>query len=398
MKTAFLDKLIDRLDKLDPGSLQTHFLRLAREKGLLETIFNAVREGLIVLDGNARVVYANRAAATMLGLPREGAEGQPIRRYLRDMDWESILQLDEDEWAHLVSREIEISYPEHRFVDFYVVPLAAAEPGGHGAVVILRDITSEREQEAQTIESEKLSALTLLAAGVAHEIGNPLNSLNIHLQLLERDIAHLAEGDRQNLGELVDVAKKEVARLDRIISQFLRAIRPTQPHFEKANVSQVLKDTLEFLKHEIRDRDVLVEVETADDVPAIQLDVAQIKQAFFNIIRNAIQAMPKGGLLRIQVGSTDRFVAVSFKDTGPGIPPEELSHIFEPYTTSKPEGSGLGLMIVQRIVRDHGGQIEVQSEPRIGTTFTLYLPRDERRIRLLKAHRPSGHTAPGVST
>ena len=397
MKTAFFDKLIDRLDKLDPGSLQTHFLRLAREKGLLETIFNAVREGLIVLDGNARVVYANRAAATMLGLPREGAEGHPIRRYLRDMDWEGILQLDEEEWAHLVSREIEISYPEHRFVDFYVVPLAASEPGGHGAVVILRDITGEREQEAQTIESEKLSALTLLAAGVAHEIGNPLNSLNIHLQLLERDIAHLAEGDRQNLGELVEVAKKEVTRLDRIISQFLRAIRPTQPHFEKADISQVLKDTLDFLKHEIRDRDVLVEVETSDDVPAIQLDVAQIKQAFFNIIRHAIQAMPKGGLLRILVGSTDRFVAVSFKDTGPGIPPEDLSHIFEPYNTSKPEGSGLGLMIVQRIVRDHGGQIEVQSEPRIGTTFTLYLPRDERRIRLLKAHRPSGHTAPGVS-
>ena len=397
MKTAFLDKLIDRLDKLDPGSLQTHFLRLAREKGLLETIFNAVREGLIVLDGAARVVYANRAAATMLGLPREGVEGQPIRRYLRDMDWESILQLDEEEWAHLVSREIEISYPEHRFVDFYVVPLAAPEPGGNGAVVILRDITSEREQEAQTIESEKLNALTLLAAGVAHEIGNPLNSLNIHLQLIERDISHLAEADRQNLGELVEIAKKEVSRLDRIISQFLRAIRPTQPHFEKADVGQVLRDTLEFLKHEIRDRDVLVEVERADDVPAVQLDIAQIKQAFFNIIRNAIQAMPKGGLLRIQVGANDRFVAVAFKDTGPGIPPEELSHIFEPYHSTKAEGSGLGLMIVQRILRDHGGQIEVQSEPRIGTTFTLYLPRDERRIRLLKAHRPAGQTAPGTT-
>ena len=95
MKTAFLDKLIDRLDKLDPGSLQTHFLRLAREKGLLETIFNAVREGLIVLDGAARVVYANRAAATMLGLPREGVEGQPIRRHRRDMDEESYLTTPE---------------------------------------------------------------------------------------------------------------------------------------------------------------------------------------------------------------------------------------------------------------------------------------------------------------
>jgi two-component system, sporulation sensor kinase E len=138
-------------------------------------------------------------------------------------------------------------------------------------------------------------------------------------------------------------------------------------------------------------------VECPDDLPAVQLDANQIKQAFFNIIRNAIQAMPNGGMLKISMSGTDRFVSISFKDSGPGIAPEELSQIFEPHHTTKPEGSGLGLMIVQRIVRDHGGQIEVHSQPRMGTTFTIFLPRDEHRIRLLKAHRPSGKTQPGVS-
>ena len=119
------------------------------------------------------------------------------------------------------------------------------------------------------------------------------------------------------------------------------------------------------------------------------LDANQIKQAFFNIIRNAIQAMPGGGLLKIVLRETDTAVSVSFVDSGPGIPAGEISHLFEAYHTTRPDGTGLGLMIVQRIVRDHGGQIEVHSEPRRGTTFTVILPREDRRIRLLKAHRPA---------
>ena len=393
MKSAFLDKLIERLDRLDPGSLQSQFLRLAQEKGFLETVFHAFREGVIVVNEKGRISYANTAAQKLLGFSMDAAAGQPIERYLREVEWDRVLALDEREWSKLVTREIEVSYPEHRFLDFYVVPLPgrAAEP--EGAVIILRDITREREQEAKTIESERLSALTLLAAGVAHEIGNPLNSLNIHLQLIERELADLPADKEQSLRELLDVSRREVSRLDQIISQFLRAIRPSLPTFEKASVIALLKETLEFLKHEIRDRDVLVEVSEPEESVSILLDPNQIKQVFFNIIRNAIQAMPDGGLLKIAVTDSDRYVAVSFRDTGPGIAPEDLGRIFEPYHSSKAEGSGLGLMIVQRIIREHGGQIEVHSEPRKGTTFTIFLPRDEHRVRLLKAHKARATSA-----
>ena len=393
MKSAFLDKLIERLDRLDPGSLQSQFLRLAQEKGFLETVFHAFREGVIVVNEKGRISYANTAAQKLLGFSMDAAAGQPIERYLREVEWDRVLALDEREWSKLVTREIEVSYPEHRFLDFYVVPLPgrAAEP--EGAVIILRDITREREQEAKTIESERLSALTLLAAGVAHEIGNPLNSLNIHLQLIERELADLPADKEQSLRELLDVSRREVSRLDQIISQFLRAIRPSLPTFEKASVIALLKETLEFLKHEIRDRDVLVEVSEPEENLSILLDPNQIKQVFFNIIRNAIQAMPDGGLLKIAVTDSDRYVAVSFRDTGPGIAPEDLGRIFEPYHSSKAEGSGLGLMIVQRIIREHGGQIEVHSEPRKGTTFTIFLPRDEHRVRLLKAHKARATSA-----
>ncbi len=396
MKTGFLDKLIDRLDRLDAGSLQTQFLRLAKEKGSLETIFHAIQEGLVVLDGRGRINYANRAAEKLLGFAADQAVGQPIARYLREFDWQSVLDLDADEWSRVVSREIEIAYPERRFLDFYIVPLPAGQEGEKGAVLILRDVTRERESETRTIESERLQAITLLAAGVAHEIGNPLNSLTIHLQLLDRELTRLPEPARAPSKELLDVARREVARLDQIITQFLRALRPSRPAFERASVRAIVEQTLAFLRHEIEDRDVIVEVEAQDDLPTALLDAGQVKQAFFNIIRNAIQAMQRGGVLRIVLASDDRFVIVSFTDTGPGIAPDDLGAIFEPYFTTKGEGTGLGLMIVQRIIRDHGGEIEVRSEPGAGTTFTLYLPREERRTRLLRAR--GGDTAAGGAT
>ncbi|MCZ7592332.1 MAG: ATP-binding protein [Kiritimatiellae bacterium] len=397
--TGFLDKLVERLDRLDSGSLQTQFLHLAQDRGLLETIFHAIQEGIVVLEGRGNISYANRAAEKLLGFSAAQAKGQLIGRYLREIEWDRVLDLDEDEWSRLVSREIEISYPEHRFLDFYIVPLRVVKPGEKGAVLILRDVTRERESESRTIESERLQAITLLAAGVAHEIGNPLNSLTIHLQLLDRELAGEGAVDREEMKEMVAVARREVERLDQIITQFLRALRPSRPALERASVPEILEEALGFLRHEIKDRDVLVEVDVPDDLPTALVDRAQIKQACFNVIRNAIQAMSHGGVLRITLSSDDRFVILAFTDTGPGIPADDLGAIFEPYFTTKSDGTGLGLMIVQRIVRDHGGEIEVRSEPNTGTTFTLYLPRDERRIRLLRA-RPAdaAQTAPGTES
>jgi PAS domain S-box-containing protein len=385
MKSGFVDKLIERLDRIDPGSLQTHFLHLAREQGLLETILHAIQEGVLVLDAEGRLSYANRAAERLLGFSLESARGQPVQKYLREIEWDLVLKLDESEWSRLVSREIEVSYPAPRFLEFYVVPLSAVNPNEEGAVVMLRDVTRDREDQASYVESERLSAVTLLAAGVAHEIGNPLNSLTIHLQLLEREMADLGVETRDELMALVGVARQEVTRLDQIITQFLRALRPTAPQREPASLKEVLDDTLNFLQHEIRDRDILVEVDAPEQLPTCLLDKGQVKQAFYNVIRNAIQAMPNGGLLKIDLSSDERFVGIAFKDSGHGIAPEDISFLFEPYHTTKDEGTGLGLMIVQRILRDHGGEIAVHSEPGAGTTFSLFFPRDEGRTRLLHA-------------
>ncbi|MSR65071.1 MAG: PAS domain S-box protein [Verrucomicrobiae bacterium] len=385
MKSSFLDKLIGRIDRIDPESLQAYMLKLVREKGFLETVFNTIEEGIIVTDAAGKISYLNRATTELLGIPATTGVGSHVSKYLPEMDWKKISSADREEWRKVLSRELEVFYPKQRLIHFYVMPLDDEGEQAGGLIIILRDITETQRKTEATIESEKTASITLLAAGVAHEIGNPLNSLHIHMQLLERELKRLPQDQTAKLREYVAVAKDEVGRLDTIVTQFLRAVRPARPNLEVGSINEVVREVVAFLKREITNRDILVEKELSSTLPHILFDRAQLKQAFFNIIKNAMHAMGKGGILHVSTGSTSDHVVVAFRDTGGGISEENLSKVFKPYFTTKEEGSGLGLMIVQRIVRDHGGEIEIESDVGRGTTVRILLPLRERRMRLLQA-------------
>jgi signal transduction histidine kinase len=252
-------------------------------------------------------------------------------------------------------------------------------------VMILRDITESRRTAQQTIESERLNALRLLAAGVAHEIGNPLNSLHIHLQLMERSVQKLHDGTKTELRQSIDVARSEVNRLDSIVTQFLKAIRPSRPQLRPENVNTIVEEAVRFFTPELQDREIVVEQELRSDLPLLQLDRDQMKQAVYNVIKNSVEAMHRRGALRIRTQMDDTNVIIRFSDTGGGMSPESLSRVFEPYFTTKPSGTGLGLLIVRRIVREHGGELSIESNEGKGLTLTIRLPYVDKRIRMLEA-------------
>src|SRR5436305_1062236 len=212
-----------------------------------------------------------------------------------------------------------------------MVPFRAAGPGARRFAVILSDITKEKQTTEARIEDEKTSSLLLLAAGVAHELGNPLNSLTIHLQLIERKLKKAkATKDAESIGESVRICREEVTRLDGIITNFLEAIRPRPPDLAETDLGAVLADVLRFQHRELADRGIEVEAETAGDLPRVMADRNQLKQVFFNIIKNAIEAMQPEGKLRIKTRADDTSVYLLFGDTGSGIKQENLLRLFQP--------------------------------------------------------------------
>lgn len=340
------------IGKLDADHLREQYELVADEFARSEMLFQALKEGLIRLDADGTVLQANPAARQLLGM--EPADFLPTLT----------LPLGKSS-----KREIALTYPEKRALEIQTIPL------GDETIVYLRDITAEKQRTEEDLRAGATQAVRDLASGVAHEIGNPLNAISLSLQLLARE----HPGD-----ETIDECRAQVKRLDGILRGFLLALRPSKPNLAPGSAAEPLRNCLAALKHQFEEHRITVTLDVPAALPPIALDAAQMEQVFFNLLKNSLEAMSDGGSIEIAVRDDDDTVSIVFRDTGAGMTPEQLAHLFEPYRTSKEYGTGLGLMISHRIVSDHGGTIDVESAVGRGTAFTVRLPRLEKRIRALK--------------
>ncbi len=383
-KHSSLDRVLGRLDTLDSVNLTNLVQRLARERAVFEEIFNTLQEGILVVRDDGAIEYANASAHRLIGLGSDDLAGQTLWRLIPGLRPSLGGALEGGAGvAQVVTREFELSYPEPRFVRLYMVPFRGSG-GPRRFAVILTDITKEKQSTEARIETERNSSILLLAAGVAHELGNPLNSLTIHLQLIDRKLKKVkAAKETDSLVESVRICREEVTRLDGIISNFLEAIRPRPPDLAETNLTDLLAEVLRFQQRELADRGIEVEADTSP-LPLVLADRNQIKQVFFNLAKNAMEAMRPGGKLKIKTRADDDSVFLLFADSGSGIKQEDLVRLFQPYHTTKAGGHGLGLMIAQRIMRDHGGQVGLESKEGVGTIVTLQFPRRDRRVKMLQ--------------
>ena len=368
---AHLTSLLARQVRRTESELAARRADLEQLQVVHRDVVASVPSGLVTCDLDGRVTSANPAALAILGRHGEAVLGHPVTATgLISPDlWERLRAEGSESLPGRLDTEIEID-GRARTIGFTVSTLTSAAEAPNGYILIFQDLTDRRELERSLRLKDRMAAVGEMAAGIAHEIGNPLAALSGSVQMLSRSV-----GSDPGARPLLDIILKESQRLDRTIKGFLRFARSRDRVSAPFDIAALLSETMELLRnspevgphHELR-----LEV----DPPSLQIDADSdlVAQIFWNLARNALRAMPDGGTFTVRgtlVGSRYR---IAFRDTGRGMTDEERARIFQPFQSFFDQGSGIGLAIVYRIVQEHEGEISVESEPGKGTEIRVDLP------------------------
>jgi two-component system sensor histidine kinase PilS (NtrC family) len=351
--------------------LETRRKDLRDLQAFKDLVFQSVGTGLIALDLDHRITAFNRVAEALTGVPAEKAIGHRWPALLGDiLPLPSIEAAITNDATRPLRCETELGRPDGSRVPVRVTcsALTSGDAERVGLIVACEDLSALREMEARMRQADRLAALGRLSANIAHEIRNPLASLTGAIEALAAGATIGEERDR-----LTQIVLRESERLDHMIKAFLDYARPTPLTTERVDVSDIVEEVLVLLEH----RELPPGLKIVRAVPPAllwQVDQHRLRQALWNLCLNAVQAMPGGGELRVSAATDDRALRIAVSDTGEGIAPADIGHVFEPFFSTKAGGSGLGLALVHRIVHEHGGDIEVQSATGLGTTFVLALP------------------------
>lgn len=413
---TFDDRFLSKIGKIDRSHIREYLAQTLSQKQFLETLFEHLDEGIIVTDSGLLVIHSNGIARRMLQWP-------PSKRYLGEAlpmlcpegELRDVLHEMSSRPRLMEGREFPFGPKGDRRLVLKALPMDPPEEEEAGRkpepmwVFLLQDVTERYRSLEEQARAQRLASLALLTAGIAHEIKNPLNSLNIHAEILLKQGQAAEEGeglDAQKVSRAASVILEETQRLTEIVNVFIQSARPQGPILEKHSINRVLEDIVRVLEPECEQSGVTLRADLDPDLPLILLDIHLMFQALRNLVRNALEAHqesmksgrgdeggePPGIFLRTRLSAGA--ITIDVADNGPGIPEDKLDKIFEPYFSTKFDGTGLGLMVVYRVVTEHQGLIHVDSRPGVGTRFRITLPLTERPLRLLE--EPRVETATGV--
>jgi signal transduction histidine kinase len=346
---------------------------LISEKTRLEGIVHHLEDAIILLNKDQAIIFANPAAETFLTRPLVEVAGQRLGDVLEaDHPLGEAVSEAFRRQQPVRNLALRVSHGRHDALDV----LASAYPvldeqGVVGGMILLKNTEPLRQIQSLVDYSRKLADLGKLTSGVAHEVRNPLNAMIIHLELLKQ---RLDDAPRE-VAQSLDVLGGEIHRLDRVVQGFLRFVRPQTLRFLPLDLNKLLEVVAQLAEAEWTSRGIRFVLHLDYDIPPINGDAELLQQAFLNLVLNACQAMPNGGTVTLSTERTaNGAICARVADQGGGIAPEHIDKIFRLYYTTKPDGSGIGLSLVYRIVQMHGGRIEVDSKVGQGTVMTMSLP------------------------
>jgi PAS domain S-box-containing protein len=352
--------------------LQADRLSTLSEKAHLQGVVDQLEDGVIFLNPERHILFFNRAAETVVGLPLERTVGLPIHEVL-DPAHPLLPFVDQVLVGSAGIRNATVVLPHDGRDKEFLVSAFHMEDAHRvmGVAVLLKDLESIKTVQSLVSYSAKLAALGRLTSGVAHEVKNPLNAMMIHVELLKERL----EDSGVDVKKSLEVIGGEIRRLDRVVQGFLKFMRPQELTLKPVDLNAMLQSVCALLEAESLSHGVRFVLELDAALPAVSADEELLRQAFINIVQNAVQAMPSGGAARIRTRPEEvDWVRVTVTDQGVGIAPEDVDKIFKLYYTSKPGGSGIGLSVVYRIVQLHDGTLEAKSELGRGTAVIVRLP------------------------
>jgi signal transduction histidine kinase len=382
----FLDKLLNSLDKIDRESLRAYVVNISKEKDFLYSVLKSLPFALLLIDKDQKVFFVNAYAKDLLMRPNS-EESSTCNEIFTDSILSKSITTNLKAQLRIIDELIEIIQPSVKKLIVNAYPLFDEQNIMHAYVVTMKDLRVEEKIE-ELRRHETINSLTTLAAGLAHEIGNPLNTIKIYLKLISKEVA---VSGLKKIEDFVSVVSDETDRLDKLIKNFLKVTRSKVSLHTKKNFHDSLERSVHFFNAQLQENNIKLEVDLDPKMPKFYLDNDRLYEAFINILKNSIEAMPYGGSIKIKTTFKDGVANIFIQDSGIGIDEHDLPHIFDAYYTNKKEGSGLGLMNVYSIVKAHNGRIHVESTKGEGTIVVISLPVKKDKLRLpLFTHKTKG--------